>query len=442
MLVLKVSFAQNRRLVLEGAKKKVANKNLLNRNLLILIIISTIVKFLFFVLSAKSEDIGFSLPISEAWKDYAYAYVPAAQAFKNGSLPYKDFYYAYPPPFLYILTLFSFIPYFWSAALPLIISDILTVIPVYLIGRRFLTERYAFISSLLFALAPINLSYVDYVWLNPSLTTLFLMLSIYLLLEERYGISAFSLALSIGFKQTSIFAFPIILFYLAKKLSQKEALRYLLIVAFICLAFSIPYLFVAPKLYLFSMLRLPIDWFGKLPENYFNLKINFSTWEMLDIANISAQNQVIFSPYTLDPYSLKMREYVGLNAPISLPIPILVYLLPELPAGTYIWVTFVLIVLLVATYGILLYTTSKKEQFSEKELVRYSLYGLLIFFTLYPIYKYYIVGVTPLLSLFIQNKKYALIFIVLNFILLIVPRIFSSYVVLLALIWILRAAKH
>ena len=100
------------------------------RPLQILLVVGIIVKSLFFTLSIESTRTGFSLPISEAWKDYAYAYVPTVQAFKEGYLPYRDFFHAYPPLFLYALTLFSFLPYFWSMALPLVISDALTVVRV------------------------------------------------------------------------------------------------------------------------------------------------------------------------------------------------------------------------------------------------------------------------------------------------------------------------
>ena len=241
------------------------------RNLAVLLLISFFSKFWLFAFCIGSARTGFSLPFSEAWEDYSYAYVPTVQAFKAGHLPYRDFFHAYPPLFLYVLTLFSFLSYSWSMALPMIISDALTVLPVYLIGKRLLSERDAVTASLLFASAPINLFYIDYVWLNPPLTTLFLMVSVYFLVEGRYDISAFTLAASIGFKQTSLLALPIVLLYLAKRVSRKDALEYLLIVASVCFIFSVPYIFVEPRLYLFSIFRVPISAWENLPANYFLL---------------------------------------------------------------------------------------------------------------------------------------------------------------------------
>ena len=396
------------------------------KSLSILLVVSIIGKFLFFMLSIESVRTGFSLPISEAWKDYAYAYVPTVQAFKEGYLPYRDFFHAYPPLFLYALTLFSFLPYIWSMALPLVISDALTVMPVYLVGKRLLSERYAFITSLLFALAPINLFYVDYVRLNPPMATLFLMASIYFLLARRYDFSAFTLAISIGFKQTSLLALPLVLLFLAKKLSHKMALRYFVIIASVCFAFSIPYILVEPRLYLYSIFRVPISSWGELPENYFQLGFT------------NPPGSTTIDTATLDWYELKWMKYVPLNAPASLSLPIFIFLLPETTSDMYFKVDVVLMIVLLAAYGLLLYKTRKKEQFEETALIKYLLYSLLVLFTFNPVYKYYVAGITPFLSLLVQKRRDIVAFEVFNFALLAIPRVLTSYLLLLLLAGLLR----
>jgi len=404
----------------------VHNNSRIGRNLLVLLLISFFSKFLLLVFGIESARTGFSLPISEAWKDYAYAYIPTVQAFKDGHLPYKDFYHAYPPLFLYALTLFSFLPYFWSMALPLIISDALTVVPVHLIGKRLLSERGAFIASLLFALAPINLFYIDYVWLNPPLTTFFLMISVYFLLEGHYDFSALTLAISIGFKQTSLMALPIMLFFLAKRVPHKHVLKYFLIVASICFAFSIPYIFLEPRLYLYSIFRMPIGAFGELPENYFQLGFtNPSGSSTIDTA-------------TLDWYELKWMKYVPLNAPASLSLPIFIFLLPEMASDIYFKADLTLKILLLTAYGLLLYKTHKKEQIESAVLTKYLLYSLLILFTFNPVYKYYVAGITPFLSLLVQKRRDLIAFEAFNIALLAIPRLLTSYLLLLLLGWLLR----
>ncbi len=398
----------------------------IGRNLAALLLISFSSKSLLLVFGIESARTGFSLPISGAWQDYTYAYIPTVQAFKDGHLPYKDFYHAYPPLFLYALALSSFIPYFWSMALPLIISDALTVIPVYWIGRRLLGERGALIASLLFALAPINLFYVDYVWLNPPLTTFFLTVSVYLLLEGRYDLSALTLAISIGFKQTSLMALPITLFFLTKRTSHKHVLKYLLIVASICFAFSIPYIFVEPRLYLFSIFRVPLGAWGELPKNYFQLGFT------------NPPGAQTIDPATLNWYQLKWTKYVPLNAPTSLSLPIFIFLLPEMASDTYFKADLTLKILLLTAYGLLLYKTRKKEQIEPTVLIKHLLYGLLILFTFNPVYKYYVAGITPFLSLLMQKRRDIIAFEAFNLALLAIPRLLTSYLLLLPLAWLLR----
>jgi len=396
------------------------------RKLPVLLVTSFVSKSLFFLLGIRTAWEGFSFPVSEAWRDYAYAYIPTVQAFVRGNMPYRDFYHAYPPLFLYALTIFSILPYFWSMALPLVVSDALTVIPVYLIAKRLSGEHRAFLASLLFALAPINLFYVDCVWLNPSLTTLFLLVSVYLLLEERYDMSAIILAVSVGFKQTSLLALPVVLLFVAKKLSRKYALRYFLIVASVCFAFSIPYLFVEPRLYLFSIFRVPIGAWGKLPENYFQLGFtNPPGAGAIDTA-------------TLKWYQLKWMRYMPLNAPVNLSLPIFIFLLPEVAAGAYSIANTILLALLFTAYSALLYKAHRKERIQDTVLIKYLLHSLLILFTFNHVYKYYAAGITPFLSLLVQRRREAIVFEVFNLALLAIPRALTSYLLLLLLVWLLR----
>lgn len=395
------------------------------KNLAFLLVTSFTVRFLFLVLGIERVRTGFSPPISGAWEDYIYAYIPMVQTFKSGNLPYRDFFHAYPPLFLYVLTLFSSLPYFWSMALPLAISDALTIIPAYLIGKRFLKERDAFIASLLFALAPINLFYVDFMWLNPPLTTLFLLTSVYLLLKNHHNLSAITLAISIGFKQTSLLVLPIMLFFVAKKCSRQHLLKYLLIILSICFAFSLPYLFLEPKRYLFSIFRVPIDAWGELPENYFQLGFtNPLGGGQMDTA-------------TLSWYMLKWLKY-GLTAPTNLALPLFVFLIPENFSGLYSMAYSTLTLILLVAYGALLYMIHRRGEIQDEALIKYVLYGLLFLFTFNPVYKYYVAGITPFLALLSWNRKDLIIFEAFNIALLIIPRILTSYLLLILLGWLLR----
>jgi hypothetical protein len=396
--------------------------------LLVLVATSIAVRFLLFVLSIQS-GMGFSIPYSEAWKDYAYAYVPTVRAFVSGYMPYRDFFHAYPPLFLYTLTLFSFLPSSWSMALPLVISDALTVVPVYLIGRRFLDERGAFVASILLALAPINLFYVDYLWLNPPLTTFFLMISACFLLQGRYDLSAVTLALSIGFKQTALVAVPIVLLFVAKKASRKGVLRYFLIVASICLAFSIPYIFAEPRLYLYSIFRIPYSLWPQVPENYFQL--GFTNPSGLTTVGTATTT-------TLDWLQAKWTRYAAFQGGMTLTLPIFIFLLPEVSLGIYDEANLVLETILFAAYAFLLYAAYRREQLGQAVLVRSLLCSLLVLFTFNPVYKYYVVGITPFLSLLVQSRRDAIAFVIFNVVLLLIPRLLTPYLLLLLLGWLAR----
>jgi 4-amino-4-deoxy-L-arabinose transferase-like glycosyltransferase len=348
-------------------------------------------------------------------------------AFRAGNLPYASFYFPYPPLFLYALTAFSYLGTSWGPAVPLVLADALTVVPVYLIARRFLSERAAFIASLVFVVAPLNLLYADYVWLNPPLTTLFLMVSLYFLLEGRYDLSAVALAVSIGFKQTALIAAPLMLVFLWRKSSRKVAARFFLLVAAVCVVFSIPYILVSPALYLASMFRVPMQYFGGLPASYFQLGV------IAPSTSISTINTA-----TLPSYDQVLAHVLGVGYPATLTGPIFAFLLPALAQGYYSISQDVLVIVLLAAYVFTTIRLYRSKLTDDGALVRYLVCGFLLFFALYPVYKYYVVGVTPFLVLLGARKRDWGAFLGFNLALIVVPSVFASYLPLAALAWLLR----
>ncbi|MEM2210127.1 MAG: hypothetical protein QW755_07335 [Nitrososphaerota archaeon] len=69
----------------------------IERALTTLLIISFIIKFIFFLFGIEGIRINFPLSIFEVWRDYIYAYVPTVQTFKNGYLLriFYSFYFYY-----------------------------------------------------------------------------------------------------------------------------------------------------------------------------------------------------------------------------------------------------------------------------------------------------------------------------------------------------------
>ena len=391
--------------------------------------LALVCKLVVFWMSVASS-MTFSIPNAENWQDFYLAYVPAVNTLRAGLLPFRDFYYPYPAPFLYALTMFSFLPLpSWSSALPLVIADALTVVPVYLIARELVGERYSTAISILFILAPTNLYYVDYLWLNPSLTTLFLMFSIYLLIKRRYGLSALALALSIGLKQTALFALPVVLLIMRKEKSGRtESLKYLLITASLCLLFSVPYIIVSPGLYLGSIFRLPFGlWYaGQLQPSYFQLAVGSGTRVSWDTSNWITSK--LF-------FNLSAAGY-----PVTLALPLFIFLIPTTFAWVYTYFLhpYGLEIVLLGGYAFLLNRIRKKAVVDDRGSLNYVLYALLLLFTFYPLYKYYVVGIVPLLVLLVRSKKDAIGFATFNFVLMFLPSYLGSWVLLVTLLWLLR----
>jgi 4-amino-4-deoxy-L-arabinose transferase-like glycosyltransferase len=374
---------------------------------------------LFFAIGVASP--GLSIPNAENWQDYAYAYLTSAHAFTGGHLPYIDFYFAYPPLFLYALAAFSYLGPAWAAALPSVIAEALTAVPVYLIAKRYINERAAFIASLVLVLAPMNLYYADYLWLNPPLTTLFLLVTVYFFIEGRYDLSAVTLALSIGFKQTALLALPVLLIFLWKKTSSRRTLRYLLVVSAICLVFSVPYLFLSPGLYLFSIFRLPLSSFS-LPQNYYQLIAPTGPVQTINTA-------------TLTGYFHSWSNLTDVNGPVSLILPLFV-LLASGAQQAFANANLGLTGITVVAYLVLLYRAYRKKSVEDEAVVLYVLSSLLVLFTFDSLYKYYFVGVAPLVVLAGPTRRGMLAFLGLNAVLLLIPRIVASYVPLALLVWL------
>ena len=158
----------------------------------------------------------------EAYTDYRDLYLRClVNPFLGGKSAYNlPIVYNYPPPFLYLLSAASFLlSYIWSAAIPLVLFDALTVIPVYLLAKDFLfrgSSKPAFAVALLWIFNPINLFYNDLMWLNTGPTTFFLVFSIYFLLKKNYTLSSVFLGISTSLKQTAILLFPIFLIWMLR----------------------------------------------------------------------------------------------------------------------------------------------------------------------------------------------------------------------------------
>lgn len=328
----------------------------------------------------------------EGYQDFRLAYVPMVSNFTAGKMPYRDFNYAYPPFFLYLLTPFAFFSLpFWAMALPLVIFDAASVILVFLICLKLMTSNEAFMAAIVFAVAPINLWYNDFLWLNPPPMTFFILLAIYALLSKKYRSSFICLAIATLFKQIAFALFPIFIVTLLNKADRREVAKNALLYGTICFVGSLPYIVTIPTYYLWS-LGVPgfsVGWPSTPFTYYFGSPTNLA---------------IVFGENAYDP------------------------------AKPFLWAALLL------SFAVLCWRIIKTKKINDTDFVAYVLYALLLFHAFFPrgIYKYYYAAVTPFDSMFVKSRRAAVIFFGLNALMLAVPRLLTPWLIVLLLILSLR----
>ncbi|MFQ6123256.1 MAG: hypothetical protein ACE5R6_01435 [Candidatus Heimdallarchaeota archaeon] len=204
----------------------------------------------------------------EGFLDYFFWYVSGGEEpqehhgftrlFLAGELPYRDWAAAYnmTPLFLFMLAPFWALPLgVWGPGIPIVVCDALMGVVIYGIGKTlFHDEKKAKQAGILAALAPVNLFYVGYLWLNPGIFTFFAMASLYYLLNDKHDTSAILLGLAVMSKQVAVIFFPVVLLFVWRNRGGYGLLRYFLIFTAICVVISAPFLVVYPNEYI-NMLR-------------------------------------------------------------------------------------------------------------------------------------------------------------------------------------------
>ncbi|MFX1500248.1 MAG: hypothetical protein ACFFDH_04700 [Promethearchaeota archaeon] len=196
----------------------------------------------------------------EMYSDYQTWYMGWSVLFKDGAWLYSEemIGYIYGP--LYVLTIgpFSYLPHAWGMGIPLFIFGIGTGLLVYKIMYRLTeNEKQATIALLIYFLNPFTLLYSSFTWLNPSIYTFFVVLSFYLLLNNRNNYSLLSLGIATMYKQFTVIFFPLVLTYLLRKNNQgkfvnkfKNAIKFTFLYCSSILLISLPFLIYDYQLYL------------------------------------------------------------------------------------------------------------------------------------------------------------------------------------------------
>ncbi|MHB8702425.1 MAG: hypothetical protein ACYC7D_15590 [Nitrososphaerales archaeon] len=339
----------------------------------------------------------------EAYTDYRDLYLRClVTPFLNGSQAYSlPIVYNYPPLFLYVLSAFAIINLIWVPAIPLVLLDALTVIPIYLIVKNYLSKgnsKLAFAVCLAWVVNPLNLFYNDLMWLNPGPTTFFLITSVYFLLRGNYVFSSILLAISTGFKQTSVLLFPIfILFSLKFKGFTKELMYYILIYAGLLFLISLPYIYLNPQQYLWA-LQLPI--LGNPPGTGSGTPTAF----VYDLSQ-----------------PVRLTTFLGLIKFIDL---------KGLAVASYSFLNYAVIA---AYAGIIVYMLVTRRKPTANDLLIYCLAALLVFDSFFGrgVYKYYFAALTPLAIPFLSSRRGLIIFQIFSVALILLPRVVSPWMAVL-----------
>ena len=187
-------------------KKKLWNKKIL---LISLILISILIKYFFF--SFESGD----------YKRFLFKWYNELEA--SGLTSIVNGLGNYNPPYLILLYLLTFLPGSAIVKIKLlsVVFDILMGLIGYLIVKKLTNSKYAYLCWVIILFLPtviLNSS----VWAQcDSIYTTFVLLSLYLLIKEKYKLSFLTLGIAFSFKLQFIFILPlyIIVYFVNKKFS-------------------------------------------------------------------------------------------------------------------------------------------------------------------------------------------------------------------------------
>ena len=216
----------------------------------------------------------------EAYSDASYYYEPYLSSFRydnwnpyiGGEGPLNG--YAYGPMFIYGLYFISvFVGLFnpgmerdvvvvESVKWTHITFDALSVVMLYIIVislksfKNSKTKKHLLgvLGSLIFLFMPINLLYVNCIYLNTPQMTFFTLLSFLLVMKEKYRTSAFILSIAWLSKQMPLFLVIPWFLIIWKKRSLEEAfVDFVTIFLVTTLILSLPWLFISPRDYVWRV---------------------------------------------------------------------------------------------------------------------------------------------------------------------------------------------
>ncbi|MHA2059463.1 MAG: hypothetical protein ACW976_01620 [Candidatus Ranarchaeia archaeon] len=198
-------------------------------------------------------DRWFDLSTFETFTDYQHFYLVWIDAFWNSNwYPYTRAaevavlnIYAYTPVFLYIIA-----PFWWLPGqplwIPILVGDAAAVIPVVMAGYELRGKYGGIFAGSVYTVSVLNIFYEGGIWMNPGISTFFLMMGVYLWgVKQQYTVGNLFFVLAVMTKQLLVlFVFPFYFILLTKDL--KLGVKHLIGAGIGCVLLAMPYIVLTP----------------------------------------------------------------------------------------------------------------------------------------------------------------------------------------------------
>ena len=271
----------------------------------------------------------------EAYSDASFYYEPYLESFRyenwnpyaGGEGPLNG--YAYGPMFIYGLFFVSlFVSFFFpqlekpdllseSVKWTHLVFDALSVVMVYLIvimlknlkNKTLTKHTLGILAAAIFTMMPINLLYVDSIFLNTPQMAFFTLICLLLFMKEKYRLTAFFLSIAWLSKQMPLFLLIPWFLIIWKKVDLKTAFKKFLF-PFLITTFliSIPWIFMTPVEYIWRVFGpgKPLDVLDLEHSAYtVSLAHSFFYFENYKLANFY---------HTINKYMIPFLLFYGLTA--------------------------------------------------------------------------------------------------------------------------------
>ena len=154
-------------------------------------------------------------------------YLDFGKFMQMGLMPYSEFYYPYPPVFAYFIFIIVWLaPSVDSFRVLAALMDAGVVITIWSLARRLVGPSWSGIAAMMYALFPISVIESGWNGHFEPIANLFMLTSLWCLLEGRHRVSGMLLGLGAATKFYPLALFPLFIFYLKE---GKQRLEFLLV---------------------------------------------------------------------------------------------------------------------------------------------------------------------------------------------------------------------